>query len=166
MLQAPCCMHSWWPGLQHCSVSCRHGIPTVSSYQASVLLYNGHVMPRQTISGKADCLHFCRCGRLALNGTVHSTPTGQLAAASGVDITRCRIVWHMVKLDSLGAAIFHPCLVACQAPPMSPQLLACDMCQAGVLHTEPSLTACHFTLHVTEGDRLHAGPVAMASVKW
>ncbi|WIA16302.1 hypothetical protein OEZ85_013003 [Tetradesmus obliquus] len=40
----------------------KYGVPLISSYQASLMLHDGHVLPRQTIAGRVDCLHYCRPG--------------------------------------------------------------------------------------------------------
>jgi Fe-S-cluster-containing hydrogenase component 2 len=39
---------------------CRHGVPVLDSYEASLQLHDGHVTVPQSIAGIIDCLHFCR----------------------------------------------------------------------------------------------------------
>jgi hypothetical protein len=51
---------------------CRHGVPVLDSYEASLQLYNSHVTVPQSIAGSIDCLHFCRPSLGEVRGQ-HST---------------------------------------------------------------------------------------------
>lgn len=40
--------------------TCRFGVRVIDSHALSTALYFGHTNPRQSITGKIDCLHMCR----------------------------------------------------------------------------------------------------------
>lgn len=41
---------------------CSRGISVIDVYAESLALFDGHVMPDQSIGGGRDCLHYCRPG--------------------------------------------------------------------------------------------------------
>eukprot|EP00878_Enallax_costatus_P023036 GHUV01024486.1.p2 GENE.GHUV01024486.1~~GHUV01024486.1.p2 ORF type:complete len:163 (+),score=40.15 GHUV01024486.1:581-1069(+) len=55
------------PAIAHQILAETYEIPVIDYYNLSIVLYDAHITPSQSISGAIDCLHFCRPGLGEIN---------------------------------------------------------------------------------------------------